>query len=351
MSIPGEDLANSFPAISFVGWYNGHPDYRELTVDLSCERAVVVGNGNVAMDVTRILVQSPDALLKTDIANHALEQLRESRVREVVVLGRRGAAQASFTTPELRELGKLEGVDVIVDPQNIELDAASQAEIEENRTAKANLKYLQEYAARTDHTASRHIALRFLASPVEVIGVDGQVTALKIEQNELVVDPNGGLRSRGTGKFETIEAGLVLRSIGYRTVPIEGVPFDPATSTINNIAGQVVHPNTGDVLRGEYVVGWAKRGPTGLIGNNKPDSAATVVAMLTDLPLLKGIRDDHRDPSLIEGFLRDRDIDYVTYRDWQVLDEHEVVCGRSQGRPRVKVTTIPEMMAIIRQRR
>jgi ferredoxin--NADP+ reductase len=351
MSIPGEDLANSFPAISFVGWYNGHPDYRELAVDLSCERAVVVGNGNVAMDVTRILVLSPDALLKTDIANHALEKLRESRIREVVVLGRRGAAQASFTTPELRELGKLEGVDVIVDPQNIELDAASQAEIEEDRTAKANLKYLRRYAARTDHTASRRLTLRFLASPVEVIGVDGRVAALKLEQNELVVDPNGGLRSRGTGKFETIEAGLVLRSIGYRTVPIEGVPFDPATSTINNIAGQVVHPNTGEVLRGEYVVGWAKRGPTGLIGNNKPDSAATVEAMLTDLPLLKGIRDDHRAPSLIEGFFRDRDIDYVTYRDWQVLDEHEVACGRSQGRPRVKVTTMPEMMAIIRQRR
>jgi ferredoxin--NADP+ reductase len=250
-------------------------------------------------------------LLKTDIADHALEKLRKSRIREVVVLGRRGAAQASFTTPELRELGKLEGVDVVVDPQNIELDAVSQAEIGEDRTAKANLKYLQEYATRADHTASRRIILRFLGSPVGIIGVDGRVAALKIEQNELVVDPNGGLRSKGIGKFETIEVGLVLRSIGYRTVPIEGVPFDPATSTINNITGQVVHPNTGEVFRGEYVVGWAKRGPTGLIGNNKPDSAATVEAMLTDLPLLEGIRDDHRDPSLIEGFFRDRAIEII----------------------------------------
>ncbi len=351
MSIPGEDLPNSLPAISFVGWYNGHPDYRDLPIDLSCERAVVVGNGNVAMDVTRILVTSSDALLKTDIASHALEKLRQSKVREVLVLGRRGAAQASFTTPEVKELGKLEGVDVLVDPQNIQLDAVSRVEVEEDRTAKANLKYLHEYAARTKHTASRRITLRFLASPVEIIDMNRRITALRIEQNELVVDSNGGLRSKGTGQFEIIEAGLVLRSIGYRTVPIEGVPFDPATSTINNVAGQIVHPNTGDVVRGEYVVGWAKRGPTGLIGNNKPDSAATVQSMLADLPFLRGSRDDHHDLSQIEAFLRERDIDYVTYRDWQILDRYEVACGRDQGRPRIKVTTIPEMMEIIHQGR
>jgi ferredoxin/flavodoxin---NADP+ reductase len=351
MSIPGEDLPNSFPASSFVGWYNGHPDYRDLPADLSCERAVVVGNGNVAMDVTRILGTPPDALARTDIADHALEELRQSKVREVVVLGRRGPAQASFTTPEIRELGRLEGVDVIVDPRSLQLDAASRAEIEEDRTAKANLKLLHEFAARTDHRAPRRIVLRFLASPVEIIGTDGRIEALRIEQNELVVDSNGALRSRGTGQFEIIQAGLVLRSIGYRTVPIEGVPFDPATSTINNIAGQVVHPNTGEVVLGEYVVGWAKRGPTGLIGNNKPDSAATVEAMLADLPLLRRHRNDHRDPSQLEGFLRERGIDYVTYRDWQLLDQYEVAAGRGQERPRIKVTTVPEMMAVIRQGR
>jgi ferredoxin--NADP+ reductase len=185
---------------------------------------------------------------------------------------------------------------------------------------------------------------------VEIIGTDGQITALKVERNELVVDANGALRSKGTGQVETIEAGLVLRSIGYRTVPIEGVPFDPATSTINNIAGQVVHPNTGEVVRGEYVVGWAKRGPTGLIGNNKPDSAATVEAMLADLPLLQRVRSGHRDPSAIEALLRERGVDYVTYPDWQVLDAYEVATGRAQGCPRKKVTTVPEMLAIIRQR-
>ena len=351
MSIPGENLPNSFPAVSFVGWYNGHPDYRDLPVDLSCERAVVIGNGNVAMDVTRILVTSPDALAGTDIADHALEKLRHSRIREVVVLGRRGPVQASFTTPEIRELGKLEGVDVIVDPGDLQLDAASKSELEEDRTAKANLKILHHYASRTDHPAPRRILLRFLASPVEIIGADGRITALKIEQNELAVDPNGALRSRGIGRFEIIPTGLVLRSIGYRTVPIEGVPFDPATSTVNNVAGQVVHPNTGEVLHGEYVVGWAKRGPTGLIGNNKPDAAATVDAMLADLPALQRLRDSHRDPSQIEALLRERGIDYVTYRDWQILDQYEVAAGRARGRPRVKVTTVPEMMAVIREGR
>jgi len=351
MSIPGEDLHNSLSALSFVGWYNGHPDYCDLPVDLSCKRAVVVGNGNVAMDVTRMLVTSPDTLLETDIADHALEALRDSRIREVVVLGRRGAVQASFTTPELRELGKLDGVDVVVDRRNIELDPASQAEAEEDRTAKANLRYLREYATRIEHTAPRRITLRFLASPVEIVGRRGQIANLKIERNALVVDSNGGLRSKGTGRFEVIETGLVLRSIGYRTVPIEGVPFDYATSTVNNIAGQVVHPNTGEVVAGEYVVGWAKRGPTGRIGNNKPDSASTVEAMVTDIPTLRGIRDDHRDPSQIEVLLRQRDVDYATYEDWRILDKYEVARGASQGRPRIKITTVPEMMEIIHQGR
>jgi ferredoxin--NADP+ reductase len=345
MSIPGEDLPNSFPASSFVGWYNGHPDYRDLPADLSCERAVVIGNGNVAMDVTRILVTSPDALAGTDIADHALEKLRHSKIREVVVLGRRGPVQASFTTPEIRELGKLDGMDVIVDPRNLRLEAASKSELDEDRTAKANLRILDDYAARADHSAPRRIILRFLASPVEIIGADGRITERTGHGSQWA------LRSRGLSQFEVIPTGLVLRSIGYRTVPIEGVPFDPATSTINNIAGQVVHPNTGEVVHGEYVVGWAKRGPTGLIGNNKADAAATVNAMVADLPALPRLRDNRRDPSQIEELLRERGIDYVTYADWQILDRYEVAAGRAQGRPRVKVTTVPEMMTVIREGR
>jgi ferredoxin--NADP+ reductase len=186
---------------------------------------------------------------------------------------------------------------------------------------------------------------------VEIIGTGGRVAAVKVEHNELVVDSNGGLRSKGTGRLEAIEAGLVLRSIGYRTVPIEGVPFDHATSTVNNIAGQVVHPNTGDIVPSEYVVGWAKRGPTGRIGNNKSDSASTVESMVSDIPTMRGIRDDHRDLSRIEAFLRRRGIDYATYQDWRILDNYEVTAGVRQGRPRIKRTTIPEMMDVIHQGR
>jgi ferredoxin--NADP+ reductase len=351
MGIPGEDLPNSYPATAFVGWYNGHPDYCTLPIDLSCERAIVVGNGNVAMDVARMLVLSPDVLMKTDIADHALEKLRESKVREVVVLGRRGPAQAAFKNPEIRELGKLEGVDVIVDPRDLELDPISKATIEQDRSAKVNLDILREYAARTEHNAPRRIVMRFLVSPVEILGEDGRITAVKIEHNELVPDARGVLQAKGTGTFETIEAGMVLRSIGYRSVPVEGVPFNFKTHTINNVAGRVVQPETGEAVPGEYVVGWAKRGPSGLIGNNKPDSAATVESMLADLETLPGISDDRRDPSQIEAFLRERGVDYVTYKDWKILDQYEIACGAPHGRPRVKLTTVPEMLAVIRQGR
>ena len=267
-----------------------------------------------------------------------------------MVLGRRGAAQASFTTPELKELGKLAGVEVVVDPANIELDPASRTVVEEDRTARANLKILREYAARDRHDGQRRIVLRFLASPAELVGRRGRITGMRVERNELVVDAYGGIRSKGTGQFDLIEAGLVVRSIGYRTVPVEGVPFDPATSTVSNVAGQVAHPSTGEVVAGEYVVGWAKRGPTGRIGNNKADAISTVEVMVTDLPDLKGVRDDHRDRSRIEAVLRRRDIEYTTYQGWRVLDSHELALGASQGRPRVKVCSVPEMLEVIRRR-
>ncbi len=351
MGIPGEDLPNSFPATSFVGWYNGHPDYRDLPVDLSCERAVVVGNGNVAMDVVRILAISPDELVKSDITDYSLQKLRQSKIREVVMLGRRGAAQASFTNPELKELGKLQGVDMIVDPNNIELDPASAASLEHDRLLKANIECLHEYAARTERSAPRRIVMRFLSSPVEISGTNGRITAMKIERNRLVEGADGELRAKGTGEYEIIEAGLVLRSIGYRSLPLEGVPFNDSNHTFNHVAGRIVDPETGKARLGEYVVGWAKRGPNGLIGNNKPDSAATVELMLADLPTLPGKSDDHRDPSQIETLLRERGVDFVTYQDWRILDQYEIACGSARGCPRIKLTGVPEMMAVIRKGR
>ncbi|HEU5012486.1 MAG TPA: FAD-dependent oxidoreductase [Roseiflexaceae bacterium] len=349
MGIPGEDLYGSYPATEFVGWYNGHPDYCRMQFDLSHERAVVVGNGNVAMDVARILLTDPDELARTDIADYALAALRESCVREVIMLGRRGPAQAAFTNPEIKEFGNLAGVDALVDPADLELDEQSAASLADNKVAAKNVEILQGFAARGRTGADRAIFMRFLVSPVELIGQDNRVVAVKVERNKLQGDRVGGLRACGTGQFEIIEAGLVLRSVGYRGVPLSGVPFDDSTYTIPNVAGRVVLESTGEPLPGEYVVGWIKRGPSGVIGTNKPDSVSTVAAMVEDWETLPGIADENRDRSNIEALLKERKPDYVTYADWQVLDRYEVACGAECDRPRVKVTNLPAMLDVMRR--
>lgn len=347
MGIPGEDLEGSYAATVFVGWYNGHPDYCNLEFNLSHECAVVVGNGNVAIDVARILVTDPDELAKTDIADYALAALRQSKVREVVMLGRRGPAQAAFTNAEIKELGELHGVDVIVDPVDLELDPPSLEELADDKSAARNVEILTTYAAKTEFTAPRRIRMRFLTSPVELIGDHGQVSLVKVERNRLVVDKHGGVRAQGTGVYDTIAAGLVLRSVGYRGVPLPGVPFEEGAFIIPNINGKVIGARDGEPIPGEYVVGWAKRGPSGVIGTNKPDAVATVNSMLEDLPALHGIADDHRDLELIVTLLRARKPDFVTYADWKRLDAYETSRGAEQGRPRVKVTSVPEMLDVI----
>jgi ferredoxin--NADP+ reductase len=348
MGIPGEDLIGSLPATIFVGWYNGHPDYCDLEFDLAHERALVVGNGNVAMDVARILATVPDDLATTDIADNALAALRASKVREVVMLGRRGPAQAAFTTPELKEFGELQGVDVIVDPADLELDELSAASLAGDKTASRNVELLRGYAARGATGAPRRIVMRFLVSPVEVIGDEqGQVVAVKLERNRLAQSPDGSLRPKGSGAFETIEAGMILRSVGYKGTALPGVPFNEATGTIPNVAGRVTSQRDGSTVEGEYVVGWAKRGPSGVIGTNKPDAAATVVVMVEDLPRLPEAEGDGE----IEALLRERGVEYVTYADWKRLDAHEVGRGAAQGRPRVKETRVDEMLEIIRRGR
>jgi ferredoxin--NADP+ reductase len=348
MGIPGEDLEGSLPATVFVAWYNGHPDYCDEQFDLSHERVIVVGNGNVAMDVTRILATDPDELATSDIADHALEALRASKVREVVMLGRRGPAQAAFTTPELKEFGELQGVDVVVDPADVELDEMSAASLADDKTASRNVDLLKSYAARGTTGAPRRIVMRFLASPVEVIGGEGgRVKAVKVERNQLVQSPDGSLRPKGTGEFETLETGLILRSVGYKGTPLPGVPFNDATGTIPNVAGRVTSQRDGSTVHGEYVVGWAKRGPSGVIGTNKPDAAATVAVMVEDLGRLPGATSDED----ITALLRERGVDFVSYADWKRLDAHETSQGAAQGRPRVKETRVEEMMAIIRRGR
>jgi ferredoxin--NADP+ reductase len=347
MGIPGEDLAGSMPATAFVGWYNAHPDYADLNPDLSMERVVVIGNGNVAMDVTRILVADPDELAKTDIADHALAALRTSKVREVVMVGRRGAAQAAFTNPELKEFGELHGVDVIVDPAEIALDEASAAAIADDKTATKNVEMLRRYAEHAAGSAPRRIVMRFLASPVEILGNDGKVSAIRLERNTLSVGSDGSIKAQGSGTFEQLECGMVLRSVGYKGAALPDVPFDNGRGVIPNRDGRVLEQSGGEPRSGEYVVGWIKRGPSGVIGTNKPDAVATVNAMLADLPQLP---DAAREED-VTALLQQRGVDIVTFADWRALDAVETQRGSEQGRPRVKSARVDEMMAIIRAAR
>jgi ferredoxin/flavodoxin---NADP+ reductase len=345
MGVPGEELAGSEPATAFVGWYNGHPDCAELPFDLSQERVAIVGNGNVAMDVARILVRSTEELASTDIADHALRRLRESKVREVIVLGRRGPAQASFTHPELKELEELADVDLVVKPEEVAPHEADEAALADKTVAK-NVASLRRRAEETEHTRSRRITMRFLVSPVEILGEDGRVKAIKIEKNKLVTGSDGTVRAQGTGEFEVLPVGMVFRSIGYRGVALPGVPFDERSGTIPNEAGRVTLE--GERITGEYVVGWAKRGPTGVIGTNKPDSAATVASMMEDIPLLPLGEDEARDPRAIERLLESRGCDYVTYDEWGLLDRAEIDRGAPQSRPRVKFIKVEEMLSYLR---
>ena len=281
LGIPGEELPGSWAATDFVGWYNGHPDHPDLEFDLACERAVVIGNGNVALDVARMLVLSHEELSLTDIADHALHALEHSGVREVVVLGRRGPAQAAFTNPELLELGELAGADVIVDPAELER-ALAVPDPAIDKIAEGNVRILREFAERPLRGEPRRVVLRFLLSPVELLPDEhGHVGAVRVARNELVATPDGRLRAQATEEYETIPAGLVFRAIGYRGVALPGVPFDEPSGVIHNERGRVLGAE--GPLPGEYAVGWIKRGPTGVIGTNKKDAQETVDAILEDL--------------------------------------------------------------------
>ncbi len=344
MNIPGEELQGSAPATAFVGWYNGHPDFRDAQFDLQCARVVVIGNGNVAMDVTRALMAPVDELASTDMADHALHALRTSRVQQVVMLGRRGPVQAAFTTPELKEFGELHGADVILDDADFVLDGASETQLANEKVAARNMDVMREYLARTPHGNGRSIHMQFLWSPVEIIGHQGRVTGIVVERNRLEPDGNGGVKPVGTGVTRTIECGMVLRSVGYRSVPIAGVPFDDKRGLFPNRDGRMLVSAGGDVLPNCYVVGWAKRGPSGIIGTNKPDSVATVNAMKEDWASLQAPA--VRDGDVIVRMLAQRQVTVVDYAKWQKIDAHESAAGAAAGRPRVKLTHIADMLDV-----
>jgi len=350
MGIPGEDLTGSHPATEFVAWYNGHPDYRDCAFDLSQESVAVVGVGNVAADVVRILCRTPEELATTDIADYALEALRKSRVREVYLLGRRGPAQAAFTNPEVRELGELADADITAIPQEVELDPLSRVAVErsQDRATLKKVEMLREYARRAPTGKSRRLVLRFLVSPVELISDGaGRVAAMRLVRNELYATSTGALQPRATDRFEELPVGLVFRSVGYRGVPLPGVPFNESWGVILNDKGRVLDPDTKQPIVGEYAAGWIKRGPTGVIGTNKPDAAETVECMFEDLARGAVLEPTRPEAAAAEALVRQRQPNYVSYTDWLKLNEIEVARGRAQGRPRVKLTSVEEMLAAL----
>src|SRR5882762_7106075 len=340
LGIAGEDLPGSVAAVDFVGWYNAHPHFEEMAPDISSGRAVVVGNGNVALDVARILVSDPDVLATTDIADHALKSLHDRGVEEVLIIGRRGPLQATFTTLEVRELGDLEGlgdVDVIVDPADF-ADISDEDLEAAGKTVKNNVKALRGYAEREPRGAKRRIVFRFRTSPIEIRG-DSKVASIVLGHNELV-DDNGRIVAKDTGEREEVPAQLVVRAVGYRGVPTPGLPFDEKSGTIPHTAGRI------DGRRNEYVVGWIKRGPTGVIGSNKKDSQDTVDTLISDLSGadLADVDADYAE-KLVEWLL-ERQTKLITDDHWKLIDEHERSAGQSHGRPRVKVTSVAELLRI-----
>jgi ferredoxin--NADP+ reductase len=350
MGITGEDLQRSHAATEFVAWYNGHPDYRDLTFDLSQERAAVVGVGNVAADVARILSRTPEELATTDIADYALEALSASRIREVYVLGRRGPAQAAFTNPEVRELGELAGADVNARADEVELDELTRQALERapDRGTQKKVEILNDYAHRTPTGKPKRLIMRFLVSPVELRDDGhGAVGGMRLVKNRLYATATGTLQPKATDQFEELPVGLVFRSVGYRGVPLPGVPFNDDWGVILNEKGRVLDPQTKHPLVGQYTAGWIKRGPTGVIGTNKPDAVETVTGMLEDLARDIHLRPADPSPDTVERVVRDRQPQYLSYQDWQRLDELETRRGKETGRPRVKFTRVKDMLAAL----
>ncbi len=358
LGIPGEDLAGSHAATEFVNWYNAHPDFADHEFDLSSKRAVVIGNGNVAADVARMLALPRAELEITDTADHAIEALAESGIEEIVVLGRRGPAQAAFTNPEVRELGELTDADIVIDPAEVELDEPSRAYVESedcDPTHRRNVEIFTEFSTRAPEGKPKRVVMRFCWSPVEIRG-DGRVESIVIGRNELYRDESGAIRARDTGERAELECGLILRSIGYKGTGLEGIPFDSGRGVIPNQSGRVVDPESGEQVPGHYAVGWIKRGPSGVIGTNKKDALDTVNSIFEDLeagripePAVKtrtpgGEAEDVAGVVPIAELLDERAGDHVTYLGWQAIDRAEVAAGEPHGRPRIKFCRIEEMV-------
>ena len=346
LAVPGEELPGSWAATEFVAWYNGHPDFQDLVFDLSGERAVVIGNGNVALDVARMLALTPEELAPTDTTDPAIDAINAAGVREILVLGRRGPVQAAWTPVELGELGDLAGADVVVDPASLELDPTSVAELEAAPvTVRRNVDILRDYAGRAPAGKARAIHLRFATSPIAILG-DERVEAVEVVRNELVPDDAGRIRAVPTDERETIPCGIVFRSVGYHGVALPGVPFDERSGVLPNDGGRVLDAD-GEPLPRVYCAGWIKRGPSGVIGTNKKDATETVDLLLEDARAGRLDRPDGAAGTL-EALLAERGVEAVMYAGWESIDTAERTAGEPHGRPRIKLCSWDELLTAAR---
>lgn len=343
MNIPGEDLSGSHTATEFVGWYNGHPDYRDRHFDLDQETVAIIGQGNVAADVCRILTKPVEELGTSDIAEHALDALSRSRVRDIYVIGRRGPAQAKFTTKELRELTAISGSVSTVEASDLILGPACQTELADHKNAAAakNMEIFNSIAANKAGSARRTIHFRFFASPKELLGTR-QVERMSLARNSLEGTAFSQVAAP-VGSIENLSCGLVFRSIGYQGVPMPGAPFDYGRGVMPNRAGRIIDGE--QTLPGMYVTGWLKRGPSGIIGTNRADSIETVDALLADLPSLRAMPKLGMEQLL--PVLERRCGCIVRLSDWQNIDAAEIERGRKRGKPREKFVRIEDMLSLL----
>jgi ferredoxin--NADP+ reductase len=351
LGVPGEELAGVHSATEFVGWYNGHPDHRHRTFDLAhAHRVALVGNGNVAMDVARILLAPPEHLASTDIADHAFAVLQKSQVKEVILLGRRGPAQAAFSPKEIEEIAELPDVDVVVTAADSALDPMSEAWLAKDgaRSQQRNVKFLLARAALGEGTRGKKLRCRFLVGPTELGGSNGRLRSVRVQHMSLVADTDGTPRPKPRDSFEELQVDLLFKAIGYRGVPCPGVPFDDKKGIVPNVEGRVTEKAGGPVVKGQYVAGWCKRGPTGLIGTNSLDAKATVDKMKADHGDGLTLQPAQTD---IRALLNEREIDSVSWADWQRLDAWEQEKGRQQGKLRQKIASVDEMMRVVHELR
>ena len=347
LGLPGEDLPGSWSATELVAWYNGHPDFQDLEFDLSCERAAVIGNGNVALDVARMLALTREELAPTDTTDPAIEAIVSAGISEILVLGRRGPVQAAWTSTELQEMGELAGADILVDPAELDLDPLSEAELADaSNIVQRNVELLREFATRKPSGRSRSVRLRFCVSPVAILGEE-RVEAVAVARNRLEADETGRVRAVASDEREILPCGIVFRSVGYHGIALPGVPFDEGAGTMPNRDGRVLDSD-GELIPGLYCAGWIKRGPTGVIGTNKKDATETVDLLLEDAHA--GALPTPNDERPLEELLAERSVEVVSYPGWEAIDALERARGEARGRPRVKLCTWPELIAASRSR-